>query len=436
MVRSPRAHPAIRTHAAVRSGHVRARRIKGTQIAEVLVTPMTPLRWTLLALVFAAAACAPSTGAVDGDAAATINTDAASDAAAAPDDDASADAAVDAGDPACVAQASRLQDRLDQLRGSLRIPDALVATLTPRCGLWTGVATDPARGDVVTPDQLVRIGSITKTFVGAAALLLADRGTISLDDPIARWVSDVPNGANITLRHLMSHTSGLFNYTDDARFNTILSTTPLHVFPPRELLDLAFAHPPYFAPGAGWHYANTNFILLGVALEHAAGMPLARIVRTMVLDPAHLPRVRFDGAEMVDPADMVPGYANGTEDVTFAFDLSWAWAAGAIVSSVGDLTAWARALYNGSVLPAAARAQMLTFIDTNSQPARYGLAAMELGPPAYPARMVGHTGGIPGYATAMFYLPDRDAVVVVASNNDRADVYGFLRSMTQTLLAE
>jgi len=98
----------------------------------------------------------------------------------------------------------------------------------------------------------------SKTFTATVLLQLADEKKVQLDDPVAKYLPFVPNGQNITLRMLANMTSGLFSYTeDDAWANTIVAE-PKRVWTPRELVDVAFKHPPDFAPGTGWHYSNTN----------------------------------------------------------------------------------------------------------------------------------------------------------------------------------
>lgn len=127
------------------------------------------------------------------------------------------DAAVDAPPtPACVMRASQLQSALDQAKG--QSPGAVLAVLTPDCGKWVGATGTSTPGTALDPGDVLRIGSITKTFVATAVLQLVTAGTVSLSDPLEEWVPGFPNGTAITVRQVLNHTSGIFNYTDDTTF--------------------------------------------------------------------------------------------------------------------------------------------------------------------------------------------------------------------------
>jgi len=132
-----------------------------------------------------------------------------------------------------------------------------------------------------------RIGSLTKTFVATVALQLVDEGALSLDDSVERWLPGVvPNGSNISVRELLSMRSGLYDYLNE---NTVivkrfLAGDLLHRYTPLELVRIATAHKPYFAPGAGWHYCNTCYILVGLIVEKVTGHPIATEVEQRIFN--------------------------------------------------------------------------------------------------------------------------------------------------------
>src|SRR5689334_21789830 len=120
------------------------------------------------------------------------------------------------------------------------------------------------------PGDRFRVGRITKAFVATVALQLVSERKLSLEDNVERWLPGVvPNGRRITVRQLLNHTSGLFNYTEDRKFVAAAFRDPLRVWRPRDIVAIATAHEPYFAPGAGWRYADTNYYVVGLIVEAA-----------------------------------------------------------------------------------------------------------------------------------------------------------------------
>jgi D-alanyl-D-alanine carboxypeptidase len=140
-----------------------------------------------------------------------------------------------------------------------------------------------------------RVGSITKVFVATVVLQLVRERKLSLEDTVERRLPRlVPKGREITVRQLLDHTSGLFNYTDDRKFVAAAVRNPLRVWRPREIVAIATAHKPYFAAGAGWRYADTNYFVLGLIVEAATGRPLATELRNRIFAPLRLRATTFD----------------------------------------------------------------------------------------------------------------------------------------------
>ncbi len=219
-------------------------------------------------------------------------------------------------------------------------------------------------------------------------------------------------------------TSGLYNYSEAKGFNESLDKNPEKVWTPDELLAIAFAHPPYFAPGAGFHYSNTNTVLLGRLIERLTGQSLSQeldrrifkrlnlsntsLPNTTAIPPEH-PRGYMFGTN-VGTLDGACDAAVGRRDVTDASP-SWTWSAGNAVSSVADLTVWARALAKGTLLSPAMQAERLKAVEAAPQsPVRYGLHVSDF------AGVIGHDGALPGFQTFMGYIPARNGTIVVTAN--------------------
>ncbi|MGW6952515.1 serine hydrolase domain-containing protein [Streptomyces xanthophaeus] len=297
------------------------------------------------------------------------------------------------------------------------IPGVTVGLWMPGRGDYVksfGVA-DTESGTPMKTDLYTRIGSVTKTFTVTAVLQLVDEGRVALDDPISMYVDGVPGGAGITLRELASMRSGLYNYTEDKKFLDDLRADPQREFTPRQLLDYAFAHPANFKPGTSWEYSNTNTVLLGLLLEEMSGQPLDGYLRHHVFDPLKLTDTSLPvGTAFPEPH--AQGYTTFTPNgaVTEATDWnpSWAWAAGAAVSTLDDLRAWVPALVEGRLLTPATQAQRMRTRSVGVPGVSYGLGIADVN------GWLGHNGELPGYETIAAQLPQQKATLVVLVNSD------------------
>jgi D-alanyl-D-alanine carboxypeptidase len=252
------------------------------------------------------------------------------------------------------------------------------------------------------PDARFRSGSLTKSFVSTVALQLVGEGRISLDDTIERWQPGlVPGGENITLRQLLNHTSGLFDFTEDQAFLERVFTDPLQPLAPQELIAVANSHPPVFAPGTDWSYSNTNYIVAGLILEKVTHRTLSqlidrRITRPLELRDTYLPETSPDIKGHHAHGYFPPGLSgDGYLDVT-QITASWIGAAGALVSNTDDVRRFYRALLGGKLLRPAQLAQMKTFVPTPDG-ILYGLGLYRLQTSCGP--IWGHDGSLPGYQT-------------------------------------
>ncbi|MHC5700819.1 serine hydrolase domain-containing protein [Streptomyces tirandamycinicus] len=325
-------------------------------------------------------------------------------------------------DPALV---EALDKAVEDTMEEAGIPGAIVGIRIPGRGTYEkafGVA-DKSTGTPMKTDLHMRIGSVTKTFTITGLLQLVDQGRVGLDDPVGKYVEGVPAGNRITLRQLAEMRSGLFNYSEDEKWEKSLLADPQQTFAPRQLLDYAFAHPLNFPPGSKWEYSNTNTILLGLVIEKVTGQRLEDYLRQRVYAPLRLGQTSFPTDDAM-PEPYAHGYTHytksgattatpsgGTVDAT-NWNPSWAWAAGAMISDLGDLNTWVPALADGRLLDPATQKERLKFGPTGIPEVQYGLGIMRVG------NWIGHNGELPGYETLAVQLPSQRATLVILVNSD------------------
>jgi CubicO group peptidase (beta-lactamase class C family) len=306
-----------------------------------------------------------------------------------------------------------------------------VALLVEQGGkpLYSGAA-GMARIEDQTPlrtDDRFPIYSIAKTFTATVALQLVDEGVLTLDDTVAEWLDDpvverIPYTDEMTLHQLLNHTSGVYDYADedspfwqDAFFGP--NADPTREWTPQELLAYADGakHDPYFAPGEGYHYANTDYFLVGLMIEAATGNRLADEIRSRILDPLGLADTAMVGDESAT-GEHVDGYhlIEGQLVNVSAINLSWAWAAGGMVSTTSDLARFAEAVYSGELLSPESFAAMFTFVPGAKPGQEAGLGLYTLETPN--GKLVGMDGSGAGFNSSMMRLPDADLVVTLLIN--------------------
>ncbi|MEU3374394.1 serine hydrolase domain-containing protein [Streptomyces sp. NPDC006660] len=292
--------------------------------------------------------------------------------------------------------------------------------------LAAGLA-DTATGERARPDQRFRIASNTKSFVSAVLLQLEGEGRLSLDDSVEKWLpgvvrGDGNDGRAIAVRQLLSHTSGIYDPTTEPAFFTPYLERHQwgHVYPPREVVARAVRHKPLFAPGTGWSYSNTNYLLAGLVIEAVTHRAASVEIQRRVLAPLGLKDTSFP---LTDPDIHGPhlhGYDLSGRDVT-RFSPSYDWTAGAMISTVDDLARFHRALFTGELLRPAQQRELLTTVRFPDAPA-YGLGVQRMevscGPGATSAPVVVREadGGGPGFTSASLITADGERQLVLAVN--------------------
>jgi len=261
--------------------------------------------------------------------------------------------------------------------------------------------------------SLYEVGSISKEFTATAVLLLAEDGKLTLDDTIVRWVPDLPRAKDITVRELLSMTSGVPDYTDQPSFDKA-SQSPVT---PAGIIATVKSLPLDFEPGTQWEYSNTNYVLLGMVIEKAGGMSYSAFLVNRAFKTAGMFSTTSGNAGASSP-DLTTGYA--FDGVRFKldppWDLTWAYGAGDIVSNVLDLALWDTALLNGKVLTMPSLRAMWTATalkDGTKVPYGFGWTVETL----YGHREIDDNGGLPGYSGRNAAFPNDKFDIVVLANS-------------------
>jgi len=266
--------------------------------------------------------------------------------------------------------------------------------------LWTGA--DGRQRDALTSlaaDDPLVIGSVTKTFVAATVLQLVEEGRLELDDAVRDHLPGMSSvSAEITIRQLLDHTSGLADVFND-RTRQGLEEHPEHAWTTAEVFETL--HAPWYGPGQGWAYANTNYFLLGLVVERVTGSSLATELDERFLGPLGLDDTRLLTGATDDEGPLAPAWA------------TIFWASGSMTASAADLARWGDALYGGDILSTRSRASMTT-LNSND----YGMGLQRLHLPG--AEGYGHTGLLNTYTSLLVHLPEHDLTLALLVN--RSDV--------------
>ncbi|MFD3546725.1 serine hydrolase domain-containing protein [Streptomyces sp. NPDC058655] len=315
--------------------------------------------------------------------------------------------AAQAGDGRDPARTAALRQELRDLVGAPGGPPGVIAVLRDhdRTEVYRAGVADIESGRPPKASDHMRIASVAKAFSGAVALRLVDRGRLHLDDTIGEVLPGQPAAWHrVTLRQLLHHTSGLPDYSGSQGFIDIVSEDPRHRFDPRRLLEFVADEDLAFRPGSRYQYSNSDNIAVALMAEASTGRRYEELLRELVYEPLGLERTSLPRGYRL-PAPYLHGYqlAPSAEpvDVSEAVSASGAWAAGGIVSTPKDLTAFIRGYAGGGLISNRTREQQFTFIPgALSQPPGPGRTDAGLAIYRYTTRcgvVYGHTGNTPGY---------------------------------------
>jgi D-alanyl-D-alanine carboxypeptidase len=304
--------------------------------------------------------------------------------------------------------------------GSQPVPGAVVGVWVPGRGEFArgfGYAHLATRSPMALDDRF-RIGSNTKTFVATVLLQLVDERKLSLDDTIGQFNLGVhvPNEKRITLRQLAEMRSGIVDAYSIPAVQKQSDSWWTHQTP-KQWVAIAAKEPPLFAPGAKYNYSNTNWFLLGLVIEKVTHDTIQNEIHRRILAPMSLGHTSFPTTNWGMPTPYAHGYSlNGKgqwSDESAVLAPSVSWAAGAMISDMGDMTRWVKAYVTGTTNGAASQRARLTCLPTGEGNLSFGLGI------GCSAGWYGYTGGITGYNTGAYYMPAAGATIVVFVNSQR-----------------
>jgi D-alanyl-D-alanine carboxypeptidase len=377
---------------------------------------MVPVRWLLLVVL--AAVLVAGCGGSDGDEPATVS---------APPK--SADAAT----------SRKLQELLDLQRESDRATGMAAAIVIGGRHFWSGgsgLANRETKAPVTAATPFP-IFSITKMFVAALAVKLAEQRRLKLDDPLSRALPDWPNGDRIRLRMLLNQTSGVGN--DQRRLERDSEARPRKIWTPEETLSYA-RRKPHAAAGEKWEYNNANYVLAGRVIEQATGRPVSETLRELILGPLKLHDTVLQPQER-PPGDTAHGYGGppriaralriGGRYAPYPSEASTIWTGGAMVASAPSVARFADALLRGELLSPDSRQQLLRFVPAEEGYDGYGLGVGK--GQISTGEVWGHFGGGPGFVTVVSHLPAKEITVAALSSGD-ADLGLLIQLLAQAAL--
>jgi len=320
---------------------------------------------------------------------------------------------VDSIDPALKSQVDRIASQVMEQRG---VPSASVAIVQGGKIVYThayGLAhLDPNLP--AAPDMRYSIGSISKQFTAAAILLLQEQGKLSLDDPVGKYVPALTRGNEVTIREILSHTSGYQDYWPE----DYLMTPMMKPTTPQAILDTWAKKPLDFDPGTQWQYSNTNYVIAGLIVEKVSGQKLMDFLEEHIFHPLGMKSVWDSTETSLTRADATPyiRYALGPLRLAPAEGHGWMFAAGELAMTAHDLALWDISLMNESVLKPESYKQMFTEVKLkDGKPTHYGLGVEVTERDGL--RSIEHSGEVTGFVSDNEVLVDNGVAVVALTNH-------------------
>ncbi|MBC7886283.1 MAG: beta-lactamase family protein [Ferruginibacter sp.] len=335
------------------------------------------------------------------------------------------------------------QLQLQQLIDSLTlkgVPGFSLAVHQPGKGWFTGSSgySDIRAKKKFQPCQVSRAGSVVKILTSISVLQLVEQGKLSLDERIANYLpaavlKDMDNASQATVRQLLNHSSGIYNYIQDPQFQLANLNNLTRIWQPDELLSYARNRTPYFKPGEGLYYSNTGYILLGMLIEKLSGVHFSEYFNRHIFQPLHLKHTRFDIYNPV-PNDLARGYTdwyNNGQIIESTFYNGWDHytADGGLQSVPFNLCVVMEALFDLKLINQSSLNTMLTTIpldQTDFFPMEYGLGIFKVHTPYGLAWF--HSGDAIGYFGTVFYFPESQTTISWMTNGN----YGTIDPLINT----
>jgi CubicO group peptidase (beta-lactamase class C family) len=277
------------------------------------------------------------------------------------------------------------------------------------------------------PDTKFRLGSITKQFTSMLIMQLVQQGKIKLEGRIVDYLSEYlkKNGNNITIHHLLTHTSGIPNYTDFANINDVARNT----YTPDAFVKMFADSALLFEPGTQWAYSNSGYFVLGAIIEKVTGKPYEEILSENILKPLNMGATGYDHSQTVITKRAAGYEKRGTEYVNAGYlDMSVPYSAGSLYSTVEDLYVWDQALYTDKLISDEYKAKMFTPFLGNYA---YGwrIVKSPLGSSSDTVSIIQHGGTINGFNSLICRVPGEKQLIVLLNNTGGAPLGSIMRGI-------
>lgn len=294
----------------------------------------------------------------------------------------------------------------------------------------------------ITTNSLFQVGSITKNFTAVLMLKLVASGKINLDAPIGKYFSEYPKWQNITVRQLLNHTSGIYDYIDEPNWWDHVANNKNKIFEPKKLLALAYKHNPYFVANGGWHYSNTNYVLLGLIIEKITAEPFSKSMSTLLKTAGMMNSYYLPVYSESLLRQMVHGYYLKFDNTKV--NGSWGYGAAALVSTPHQIVMWVRKLFGGKILSLQSLELLESAVDLDTGKVSENFAASAYGLGIFrmntPAGIIWFTPGLtPGYRALWVYMPCKGVSFAYSASNSLIGVPFHVEMMQQiisTILAD
>ncbi|MCZ2130002.1 MAG: beta-lactamase family protein [Bacteroidia bacterium] len=315
----------------------------------------------------------------------------------------------------------------------------------PQTGIWIGASgkADLYNDIDMKSCNISRVGSTVKMFTATTILKLAEEGKLSLDDKISSYlqgdvIDKIENANKATIRQLLQHSSGIYNYIQNLKFQTASLNDFIREWKPEDLLKYAYNQKSYFQPGEDVRYSNTGYIMLGMLIEKIEGKPFYKVFEDKIFSPLGLTMTKFAAEDHI-PSGTVRGYIDmysNLQVVESTYFSGWDYytADGGLISNPYDMNVFFRALMSGQIINSNSLAEMLTwknekYPDPDFFPISYGLGIFKIQTEKGIAFM--HSGDAVGYYANMLYFPSDSTTIVYAVNSN----YGKIDQFVSTKVA-
>lgn len=320
------------------------------------------------------------------------------------------------------AYARILQQRIEYLKTTYNLVGISAAAEVPGQGIWLGTAGISHVNVNMDTGMVFDIGSITKNFVAAYTLKLVDMDSLDLNDSIGTWLPQYPNINNkVTIKQLLNHTSGIYNFTDNSVWANAVNSDPNRVWTLEEVVQ-GYILAPYFAPGAGWRYSNTNYTLLTMIIRQVTGSDLSALFRSNFFTPFGMNTAYVELTDTIH-APFAHNWVQSGSQLVDAYGYprtaftSSAYGPGGVVTRPENMLRWSKALFGGQVISSSSLNQMLTFVSANISGANgYGLGTMRYNVGG--KICWGHGGNSFGHSSVSMYWAEGGVSIAVMMNRD------------------